>query len=172
MKTEYAFEENPRQWLAQQAQAHGLTYLLIHTDDGVIWGKVDDPGRLTTSADAFADLDIPLRAVTVQQLRLFGEAGELLLWKSGEDFQHRLLTDATAQTNVYEDEEHLLWGQGSKTKDGFTWMEEGAQGFYHAVPLPIGQNKEVRVTVRHYIQFDSNGQAYIALSRLVSLDPA
>lgn len=172
MATKHPFEENPRQWLVQQAQTHNLTYLLAHTDDGVIWGKVNDQGQLITSADVFADLAIPLRAVTVQQLRLFGKDGELLLWKNDDGFQDRLLTDSTAQTNEVEDEAYLLWGQGKKTENGFTWMEEGAQGFYHAVPLSIGQNQEVRLTIRHYIQFDSNGQAHIALSRLVSLDAA
>lgn len=73
------FRRAPDAWLTEQAQHHGLHFLLAHADDGVIWGRVDNDGLHTSHR--IAAQSPQLRAVTLQQCRLFGPAGELLVWR-------------------------------------------------------------------------------------------
>lgn len=62
---------------------------------------------------------------------------------------------------------------------GFTLVEDGRQGLRHAVPMEVsdrafsssGRKRPLRLQVRHYIKYDEDGHAYIALSRLVALHP-
>jgi hypothetical protein len=74
------FVDKPLQWLSQQMYAHGLKYLLAHADDGVIWGRLDDE-ELITSHDVAPEYSPPLRAATLQTVRLFARAGELFVWR-------------------------------------------------------------------------------------------
>ena len=88
-----AFEDDASGWLAREASQHRLSTLLAHADDGVIWGRVDK-GVLQTSHSAFPQVSPPLRALTLQQARLFGPDAELLVWRDGEgNWQARLLRD-------------------------------------------------------------------------------
>ena len=72
------------------------------------------------------------------------------------------------------DEQHLLWHQGSPvkvdTQAGFALLQEGQQGQRHAPPvIPQGRRRPA-LKVRHYVDYDDEGQAFIALSRLVGLE--
>lgn len=172
-----SFAENPRAWLAQQMNA-AMPWLLAHADDGVIWGKRQPDGRLLLSGDVFPDTDVavPLRAVTLQQARVFGPAGELLIWRTEAGFAGRLLEDANLRLEKLreEDERHLLWRQGSPVKVDaiaeFALLQEGAQGQRHAPPVIPSGNRRPWLKVRHYVDYDDEGQAFIALSRLVGLE--
>jgi CRISPR-associated protein (TIGR03984 family) len=176
---------DPSEWLQQQAAAGGFCWLLAHADDGVIWGRLDD-GRLLTSHDAAlgdaeaAGVCPPLRASTLQQARVFGSAGELLLWRDGEGgWNARIIRDGgagdLAQWKEAFDEPQLLWGtHGRQLLQGFTFLEHGAEGLRHAVPLalPLGETGATtppRLVVRHYL--DDVPFAQIAASRLVELTP-
>ena len=173
------FCEDPRGWLAKQMH-QDMPWLLAHADDGVIWGKLQDNGTLLLSSDVFADPEdspsvaVPLRALTLQQARLFGPVEELLIWRTDEGFAGRLLNDDQLELETLPDEEHLLWHQGNpvkvEQKAGFALLQEGQQGQRHAPPLIPQGKRRPALTVRHYVDYDGEGQAYIALSRLVRLE--
>jgi CRISPR-associated protein (TIGR03984 family) len=161
-------------WLQQLAKSHGADapemILLLHADDGVIWGRLVGDS-LTTSSDAYEVVATPLRRKTVQQLRLFGAQGELLLWRTNNGMAGRVVTTdadtAVGQGNYY-DENHLLWGEKTaESVKGFTLLREGARELLHAPP---GTGQKAKLKVRHYIQCDATGQAYVALSRVVALE--
>lgn len=159
------------QWLNQAAANNGIQSsdmtLLLHADDGVIWGQLQGD-NLALSSDAFPnDVGVTLRAKTVQQLRLFSEAGELLIWRDGAGFQGRVVVDTAVKTDDYHDEDFLLWGTAIGANDGFTLLQEGGRGLHHAPP---GNGETARLKVRHYIQYDEVGQAHFSLSRVVCLD--
>lgn len=172
--------ESLREWVNQQASDHKLEYLLAHAEDGVIWGHFRQ-GDLVTSGEAFEKLP-KLRPLTLQQCRLFGKAGEVLLWRTGDgEWRSRLCTDESNSEFIIEDQ--ILWGtkQGTQTEKldrlGFTMLADGSQGLKHAVPL---QNitfssdrkrlwRPARLKVHHYLDEDDDGLAYICLSRLVGL---
>lgn len=181
-------------WLQQQAETFELTWLLAHADDGVIWGRLDEADGLVTSFQATDGLnessenrtyDPPdLNAASVQQARLFGEHGELLLWRETNNLRARLIRnsqdDETSDWDDVIDETYLLWGtsRDSQALDlGFTLMQEGAQGLRHAVPM-IWPNPEhtssdapgqrLKMKIRHYL--NKQGFARIEASRLVRLE--
>ena len=161
------------QWLNQTAANNGIESsemtLLLHADDGVIWGLLVG-NTLALSSEAFSEVAVSLRAKTVQQLRFFGEAGELLVWRTGTAFEGRVVTaavDTAVGTENCHEEAYLLWGENIKEQDGFTLLQEGARGLLHAPP---GSGQSAFINVRHYIEYDPAGQAYVALSRIVSLN--
>ena len=166
-------------WLEEQANKdnRNLMYLLGHAEDGVIWGRFEQ-GKLTTAETIFYqpnfNVDIPtLRLPTLQQCRVFGQNGEVLLWRiSARKFRWRFIG------NLEEDkisESQILWGTHGKKQDNFTLLWDGSQGLKHAVPFTdIALNGDklinlVRLLIHHYITYDDAGVARIALSRLVDL---
>jgi len=165
-----SFTENPTSVLAEFAGRYRLRWLLAHADDGVIWGQVRDDGLHLSSA-VFPSVSPPLRAETLQQARLFGPEAELLLWKNETGWQARIIQDASGENGEYYDETHLLWGTDvEERQDGFALLREGREGLRHAPPLPENVPPPVHLRVRHYVKYDSDGQAYIAYSRLVALE--
>lgn len=180
--------DNVGAWLAEQGATHKLGWLLAHADDGVIWGRIDGQ-RLITSHDAARGhagaepVCRPLRSATLRQARLFGPAGELLLWRDGENGWHaRVIQDGAAgESATWErafDEEHLLWGtRATPIEDRFTLIEHAAEGLRHALPMPVtfpigraaNQAEQPRLLIRHYL--DRHGPARVVASRLVDLLP-
>ena len=159
-------------WMLQQGRAHKLDWLLAHADDGVIWGRIDAAG-LHTSSESSPDVSPLLRAVTLQQGRLFGEGGELLLWQSGDGWKARLLADGVLGDD-YFDEDQIVWGDSAEpAPDGFTRLREGVQGNVHVVPLRVdssaAERRRIRLCVRHYLDYNEDGEARIAASRLLAL---
>lgn len=162
-------------WLERQPDA----YLLAHADDGVIWGRLKNK-QLSTSKDVikaeYADVCPPLRTATLQQVRLFSEDWESLLWPTLEGWQHRQIIDGSGDKKLTTFDEHqLLWGDYSiKLENDFTLLEDGVQGLRHAVPLPVDFSQQagrVALKVRHYLHEDSEtGVNMIAHSRLVNIE--
>ncbi len=176
-QTKNWFETRAYNWLKEKVKTEAL-FLLAHADDGVIWGRFDDEGKLHLSGEAFSEyVPVKLRAVTLQQARLFGEAGELLVWQVEGGFRGRVLTDELVSADDQRNETHWLWGtstedeaKGIKTDNGFTLMRDGQQGLTHPVPIPLpGRDRRAGLKVRHYLGDDAHGQAYIALSRLMNV---
>jgi CRISPR-associated protein (TIGR03984 family) len=176
--------DNLKSWLLKQAQEYGLTTLLAHADDGVIWARVTEDG-LRTSHEVFGDRPSPeLRARTLQQARLFGKDGELLLWRkddaTGDDtddgWRARLVRDDPE--GEHYDQPQMLWGNRLVTsREGFGLVEEGRQGLRHAPPVEVPESefendrRPLYLTVRHYLRTDNEtGVVDVALSRLVSVD--
>jgi CRISPR-associated protein (TIGR03984 family) len=104
---------------------------------------------------------------------LFGEAGELLLWRADDGWLARLIQEHPSEGDPF-DEYQLLWGTRETFFPDvtFTLLREGAQGFHHAVPIEVGLNQRVRLRVRHFIEYNPDGEARIALSRLVAFELA
>jgi CRISPR-associated protein (TIGR03984 family) len=177
-------------WLqakAKQYHQNKLQYLLAHAEDGVIWGIFDKNGNLSTanpskdlfpnSEELFPKYKLPiLRSHTLQQCRIFGEKAEVILWKVGQNWKARSIEDEHLSENDYIPEDQILWGTKPELEEkGFTLVSDGSQGLKHAVPL-TGINfqgkdsRPLRLTVRHYIDYDESAVARIYLSRLVNLD--
>lgn len=176
-QTKNWFETQAEAWLKEKAKTDPL-YLLAHDDDGVIWGWFDDRGKLRLPGDLFAKEDYvstPLRPLTLQQARLFGPAGELMVWRVEGGWRGRVLTDTVGHDEDRIQETHWLWGTSTHPpgpQDGFTLMRDGQQGLEHAVPLPLpDKGRRAGLKVCHYFDYDDHGQAYIALSRLVDIEP-
>ncbi len=178
-----AFADDPQVvWLLGQAKAHGLTTLLAHADDGVIWGQVTG-GRLALAEQALGQPR--LRSKTLQQLCLFGPDAELLVWRDAEGgWRGRILGDgAEGKPGWYFDEPQLQWGDHAESEaGGFTLVAEGQEGLRHAVPLTAAsipfdppqrrrdRRHPLRLGVRHYLAGnDENGTVRIAHSRLTRL---
>lgn len=169
----------PKTWIEAQAEQRGLQWVLAHADDGVIWGKFDEEGTLQTSGEVFPEKLPPLRLETLQQCRVFGDKSEVLLWRDGMDgtqWHARAIEDGKGDAIEYFDETQILWGtQLEETRDGFTMARED-RGVRHAVPLIVKETefktkeRPLRLLVRHYVTYDSDGVARVGLSRLVNLD--
>jgi CRISPR-associated protein (TIGR03984 family) len=177
------FVRGPASWLVGQAIAHGLTTLLAHADDGVIWGQAVGE-QLVLSGHAFPDVSPLLRAVTLQQARLFGERAELLVWRDGNGaWRARLLDDEGMEKSGWcFDETQLQWGDRQEgEKDSFTLVCEGQEGLRHAVPLPAAgipfdppsrkrdRWHPLRLGVRHYLERDEDGMLVVTQGRLTRL---
>ncbi len=168
-----------KDWLQNQAAAYKLEWLLAHADDGIIWGELRE-GKLVTSDEVAPDVSPPLRAETLQQVRLFSERGELLLWRDGDNQWHARLLRQTTNGELPDfteaiDEPQMLWGTQGEHITGFTSLREGEQGFRHVVPMQlplIGHHKETKpplLWVRHYVGDDDTGFTRIIASRLFDL---
>jgi CRISPR-associated protein (TIGR03984 family) len=180
------FDSDPRAWLARQAKQRTLEYLLAHADDALIWGRytgeqlvlatVEDGKLVTADANGMFDGKSTLDTLTLQQVRLFGPAGELFVWRVDNGFAARSITKADeANADALDDEWYWLWGwrrDAADEQNGFTLLTEGAQGLRHAVPLVgLANGQRVALVVRHYLDYDDDsGEARIALSRLVKIE--
>jgi len=169
-----------RAWLEEQAAQHkqlGLRWLLAHCHDGVIWGELRE-GALALSCDLFTERGLTLRLSTLQQARLFGADGELLLWPGPRGtWQITLRRDEPGDEAHYFDEQHLLWGtRVLDEKKGFLQLAEGVQGIVHTPPItsPPSSAKQnearARLKVRHYLGEDpTTGMLRVVGGRLVEL---
>ncbi|ARV59023.1 CRISPR-associated protein [Nostocales cyanobacterium HT-58-2] len=180
-------EQSLEDWLKQQAitKDYQLRYVLAHAEDGVIWGHFEvDSGILETSDQAFPKYDFPtLRLSTLQQCRIFGEAGEVLLWNSNGKWRSRLILQSQVSELLKQEkiglipESQILWGTQGKENGNFTLLSDGSQGLKYAAPITgmtFSQDKQkqyrpLRLEIHHYFCYDQDGVARIFLSRLVSL---
>jgi CRISPR-associated protein (TIGR03984 family) len=179
--------EEQAKWLEEQAKSHQLLYLLAHAEDGIIWGRFEvESFDLETSDRAFSECKFScLRLSTLQQCRIFGEAGEVLLWNDRGVWRSRLILQSQVSELIAQQkiglipEPQILWGTQGKTNGNFTLLSDGSQGLQHAVPIAVEEGyfrkdknelyRPVRLEVHHYFCYDSDGVARIFLSRLVSL---
>lgn len=160
-----------KNWLSKTAKQYGLKFLLAHADDGVIWGCFDgEEKKLRTSNDAFSKVSPLLNPITLQQARVFGDNGEVLLVRDGQSWKTYTVTKADEANIKTADENQFLWGtKVAKSVEGFSLLEEGAQGMRQAIPL-VDFHPRAILVVRHHIQYDDCGQARIVKSRLVELE--
>jgi CRISPR-associated protein (TIGR03984 family) len=170
--------ESPADWFTEQTKV-GSGWLLAHATDGVIWGKLMSVGgkkELSLSSDAELEgIHTELDILTLEQARLFNEAGEFRVWRTENGFDARWITDGPDIDCI--DQPYLLWGTDIvDVKTGFTLVRDGQEGLLHAVPGDWthagfdGIDRPLALIVRHYIQYDEMGQAYFAASRLVRLE--
>lgn len=158
--------EDIKAWLEEKAKAHNLCWLLANAYDGVIWGELKQD-RLHISNDLFGP---ELRSITLQSARLFGENNELLIWRANEGWQARLIKDCEGLDIECYEEHHLLWGTNiEQRKNGFALLRHGSEGRRHAPPVKEDVELPLALKIRHYINYDEDGQAYVQFSRMVSI---
>lgn len=171
-----ALKGSPIDWCNERAQADD--FILAHALDGVIWGYYDGNRQPQT-----AKTSPPLRDTTLQQIRIFNAQRELYLWRVGDTWHTRTITDGTGEEeyNTF-DEAHIVLGTTNHAPDerGFTQMVQGAEGLVHAVPLSIEAdtihpeqqpNTRLGLVVRHYLHADPRtAMTQIIASRLVNLE--
>lgn len=173
------FAADKGQWLVETAAgflgAGNVKYALIHADDGVLWGLVT--GNQLIIPDS-SDWTPPLRSITIQQCRIFGDKGELFIWREAEDqWRGRVVIEDTNVAYEKIEEAQILYGNQVNSLQaapaGFTPIFEKTTGIRQIVPIAITQDqfekKRVTLIVRHYLAADQEGQAIIPLSRLVSV---
>lgn len=156
-------------WLTQKAKNDQHKYLLAFCDEGVIWGYVRDHQIVFPNERSRQPL---FQEITLQEVRLFGEKGELYLWKTEDGFSARSiqLTSAGQSTSwTYQhDEGYYLWGtEGEDIGNGFTYLKEGAQGMRHAVPFKTNNPKNLKLIVRHFLIQEDFEPLRVVTSRLV-----
>lgn len=171
-------DDKVRVWLASQMKPN-RQWLLAYADDGVIWGKLTADQQLMTSNDIAPKISPELRWETLQQAYIFGEQGEVRLWREGDDWHARLVIGDADETDTIN-EHHILWGtktiqNKNQVKDGFTQVQEGQQGMNHVAPLVVTDDglreRKLKLLVRHLIEYDADsGEARITLSRLVNIE--
>lgn len=173
-------------WLAGEdgpaapAGATDFTSALAHCDDGVTWGKWDAAeNRWRTGNEAFSKISPLVRRETLQELRLFGEAGEVLIWRTEAGFRGRKLRDrdeAVPESLRPDTEDRILRGDFVREKlaDGFSCIADLA-GAEQVVPMEVSEGalktRRVRLQVRHYFQRDeqNTGAVRVAATRLVGI---
>jgi CRISPR-associated protein (TIGR03984 family) len=168
-------KESLKQWIEKQQKNYKLQYLLAHAEDGVIWGKFENDKLVT--AECLWDQSPPLKPTTLQQCRIFGKEAEVMLWRKEDGWQARVIQDAPEVDCIIE--KQMLWGnQIEKSEKGFTLLTDGQQGMRHAVPITdisIDPKKSkssprlVYLHVKHYVNYDTAGIAFIRWSRLLDI---
>ena len=142
-------------------------YLLVHADDGVIWGKVEND-TLTTSSNAFPDVfKVKLRWETIQQLRLFGPESELFSWQCEGALCDPITKPYQSESKLDVVEENvLLWGKVIENKKGFSLCYEGEQGLMHAPPIEAEVGSAIYLVTHQFITYDKHGQLQVVNGRL------
>ena len=152
--------------LIEQAKAHDLHYLLAFALDGLFWGRFDGEKWIKKSDSAEWDEQ------NVQEVRIFGENGEVHLWRSGEGWLGRKIIDGAGDDfKEMIDDQQILWGDTvEKHENGFTLLADGQQGLRHWLPLEISESQlpHLRLSVHHYLA--NEDVARIAVSRLVGIN--
>jgi CRISPR-associated protein (TIGR03984 family) len=175
-------EENLLDWMVGNAPL-GAKWLLAHCYDGIVWGKREN-GVWALSSDVAPEISPQLSMESLLQIRMFGEAGELFIWRSGEGFRGRKVQfDEAGKEFEGFIEKQWLWGTQpsyarAKNTD-FTILSDGAQGLQHAVPFTVPKShfstqrdnyRPVRLRVEHYFfQDEETGLAEVWLSVLTDV---
>ncbi len=147
-------------------------WLLAHCDEGVVWGRRDGD-RWALSGSAFPRVSPALTRHGVQQLRVFGEEGELLVWRHDGELRARWLAEQGGDVPAAmrpADEERLLLGESRESVGCFTLLED-ATGARQAVPFAqVKKGRHPTLRVRHYFERDGeSGAVRVAASRLVAV---
>ena len=163
------------------AEAAGTCWLLAHCDDGVVWGRYEND-RWHLSSTPFPNISPAMERQNVQQLRVFGENHEVLIWRTEHGFRGRVLRDSD-DSDVNRDLQPKQESQilvGDRLLDGpcagFSLVGDAA-GTRHAVPLHCQESYfdppsrwPLRLSVTHYLtQDDDSGTVRVGASRLVDV---
>lgn len=166
------------------AEAKGLRWALAHCDDGVTWGRYDVAENVWRLGNQAApDVSPPVRREALQELRLFGEAGEVLIWRTDCGLRGRELLDAGRGADRSGESDSLRPSDESRILRGDHVVEQREHGFSHigdragaeqvlprAVTTEQLQARQVQLAVRHYYESDVHtGAVRIAATRLVTL---
>lgn len=151
-------------------------WALFHCDDGVTWGYFDK-STWRLGCDVFPEISPRPSAISLQELRVFCRAFEVLIWRTEEGFGGRLLRDVEGSAALGplapdKEERPLLGDRVIEHKDGFTGVGDGT-GAEQVLPLRLPQGSmsaRPRLVVRHYFAGDERtGCIRVAASRLVEV---
>lgn len=159
----------------------GVEWLLAYCYDGVTWGRLDhntSEWRLACTAFA-ARAPMPVEQ-DLLELRLFGKAFEILIWREGRGFRGRRLSDQPCSEEHLRpmDESRILLGDRllEAPKGGFSRVGSPT-GAEQVVPVEISDEVfpkspwPLRLYVRHYLEpDDETGAVRIGATRLVGLE--
>ena len=154
-------------------------WLLAFADDGVIWGRVEK-GQLVLSEQAYLKYSAKFEVETLQQAFLFGENGEVHIWRDGSSLKAWSYEDQGDEESSAFDRHYFLWGLYAREMNPefqFSLVADGSRELIHAVPFLVapsrmaetGEKHFLRLTLRNYIDYRPTGQAYISASRLVNV---
>lgn len=171
-------------WLAGKSSkpegADGVAWALGHFDDGVTWGRWDrETTSWSLSHDVAPNVSPAIRALTLQELRFFGEQREVLIWRTSAGIRGREVTDESnapvAEVLLPSNEPRVLRGDRTDRtfENGFTLVSD-ATGARQVLPIRVTEqqlrSRSVRLLVRHYFERDdATGAVRVAMSRLVTL---
>ncbi|MGV9170566.1 MAG: CRISPR-associated protein Csx19 [Promethearchaeia archaeon] len=154
-------------------------WLLLHQEDGVNWGRIDDR-EITYSHDLFPMFSPEPEPSKLLMMRIFDMMGEMKIWSVGTGFRGRVLTDREDNTPDWGrplNQSFVLLGDSlmKKPENGFSAIGN-ASGSRQVVPLTCEETdftdefSPLRLNVRHYFeQSPETGVVRIAASRLVDL---
>lgn len=164
--------------------AVGLHWSLAHCDDGVTWGRYDAGAKAWRLGNQVVpEVSPPIRPETLQELRVFGEAGEALIWRTDAGLRGRVLRESDLEADRSDesnplrpsDESRILRGGSvvAQCAHGFTRVGDGT-GAEQVLPLAVTNEQlqagQIRLAVRHYYESDAEtGTVRIAATRLVGL---
>jgi CRISPR-associated protein (TIGR03984 family) len=164
--------------------ARGLAWALAHCDDGVTWGRHDASAKVWHFGNqAIPEVSPSIRPEALQELRVFGEAGEVLIWRTDAGLRGRMLLDASPGADRSNESDFLRPSNESRILRGDHVVEQCEHGFSRVgdrtgaeqvLPLEVTKEQlhaaQVRLEVRHYYQSDADtGAVRIAATRLVTL---
>jgi len=159
-------------------------WLLAHCLDGVTWGRYERTAKMWHLGHAVApEVSPPLRRQMILELRIFGDAGEVLIWRTDDGLRGRVLRDEDASTIQSDDdspfrpadEERIVLGRQVVTTyaAGFTRVRDGTAK-EQVLPLVVSESDlrdgRVRLVIRNYYEEEARtGAVRIAATRLVKL---
>lgn len=161
-----------------------LVWALAHCDDGVTWGRYDAETKAWRLGNQVApEVSSPVRPETLQELRLFGDAGEVLIWRTDAGLRGRVLRETNPAADRGDESNTLRPADESRILRGGLVVAQCEQAFTHVRDgagaeqvLPLGASDEqlqaarIRLDVRHYYEADADtGVVRIAATRLVKL---
>jgi CRISPR-associated protein (TIGR03984 family) len=175
LENEEHFNAAPGAWL-ENIMKDGLNFMIAYTDDALLWGRWENSELILSSTLSMDFVKLTeLKDYSIQEIHVFGETGELRLWRENNHFTQCAIMDGSLSSQpppeIFE-ENYLLWGECENTKNGFSWMREGQQDLLHILPIEVSNGAKAVIRVRHYVEYDGEGQARIAFSRLVNLKAA
>ena len=166
-------------------RATGLVWALAHCDDGVTWGRYNAAAKVWRLGNQVApEVSPPIRPETLQELRLFGETSEVLIWRIDAALRGRILretdppADRSDRSNPLRpspDETRILHGDHVVAQCEHDFSHIGDRtGAEQVLPFAVTDEHlritRVRLQVRHYYESDAEtGAVRIAATRLVKL---
>ncbi|WP_129675900.1 CRISPR-associated protein Csx19 [Candidatus Chloroploca sp. Khr17] len=157
-------------------------WLLAHSLDGITWGRYERTTQTWLLGHTIApEISPPLQRQMLLELRIFGAAGEVLIWRTDDGLRGRVLREdgeAYQRDNPLRpaDEERIVLGRHileTHHTAGFTHVRDGTAK-EQVLPLVVSEQDlrsgKVRLVIRNYYEADATtGVVRIAATRLVKL---
>jgi CRISPR-associated protein (TIGR03984 family) len=174
------------EWLQGKAPkpsgADGIRWALTYSVDGVTWGRCDktDHGEVwRLGSDVVPEVSPSLRLDAIEEIRMFGDEAEVLMWRASNGLVGRVLRDL--ESVCLEDplrsseESRILRGDSVRREceNDFTYICDST-GAEQVIPLCVTEdklrNRKARLVVRNYFEKQTTGAVRVVATRLVKLE--